>query len=251
MSFIVNGTTFYEPSDFSLITNPVSIDGMMAYKGNLGYRLDKSAVSLAGHNHVGEFIQPTRIWSSNSEVLSIEQRTGYHVLIGCYPRGASLYLNAATGVNASGGYIRSPLLTSVLKWTADGRVSIGGSVYGSYGLTIQTNTDNYGKGIADAWMTYACSRASKSSIAPVPATLIDRVTGVTFVDSQNRPGTGVVAEDLDATGLPGAVDKDPDTGEYLGINTTVLIAPLVNADKELRQQVNTLTDELALIKGRF
>lgn len=124
----------------------------------------------------------------------------------------------------------------------------GGVGVGTYTIDanyiLQLPNSSTKKAKAYAWDTYACSEQTKDRIERIPSALskISSLRGITFNwkegELAGKRGIGVTAEELDALGLPGLVEKDGE--KYTGINLTNLVPVLIEAVKELQAEVMQL-----------
>lgn len=125
-----------------------------------------------------------------------------------------------------------------------GGVGIGNVNNPSNILTVEqgSTTDP----IADAWTTYSSIRW-KSDIDEIsePSRIVSRLRGVRYRSSlTGEESIGLIAEEV-AHVLPEIVDFDPATAEARGIDYARIVAVLVEAHKDLQQEVRGLRQHMA------
>ncbi len=141
--------------------------------------------------------------------------------------------------------------TEAARFTANQRLDFqGGS--GSYRIDLPNNSAiAIGRIRAQGYATYS-SRAWKEDVRPIEHALEKalRLTGVQYrwkPEYGGTPDIGFVMEDV-AEVVPEVVDRDPKTGEYLGMEYSRLTALLVEALKEEHRRNEELRTELAQLR---
>lgn len=250
MSFEVGGITFYEPSDLTLITNPTSITGLLAYNAGNVYRTEKSMWSLATHDHAGSTLYPNIIYGNTAAffVYGKSDNTGYLWLGGgpSTSAGRMQLYGASAGVSSGKVVIYSNNIIAIS--SVQGQLSIrGNNALWNYAL-VAPNSDD-GKLLAKDYVLHASSIDNKIDVTQIPIaqaqTSINKIKGITYKDKEAPTilRTGFTAQDLEATGIPGAVEYD-NTHTFVGINPITLLPSLVEEIKALRQEVNELKARL-------
>jgi len=225
---VLNGITFAEPSDLAIVSwdgdlyfnlkNPSSGAGVLLKCSDLDVRFS----ALLNNNH-GEYLNGTYAdfqvrWQSES-TFSVGKASAPASRIVFYNTGAAT-LQAQNGMTL---------------WASDG------IIYLKDMTRVHTLPAATGKNIyADGFLIHACTAAKKTDKSPIdkPAEKLSKLHGITFTQN-NIPGTGITFEDLESTGLPGAVSRDEE-GNPLGVNFSTVIPLLVEEVKNLRAELNIL-----------
>ncbi|MFA0960747.1 tail fiber domain-containing protein [Roseivirga sp. BDSF3-8] len=167
--------------------------------------------------------------------------------------GGMVYIQGGTG-NAINGYVvidgghnaSSGTSSDIVLGYNYGRVGVG-VFYPTYKLELPNISSTEGRARANAWMTYS-SRRFKENIRAVesPMKKLMDMKGVQFDWKEKNGGRadyGFVAEDL-AKVLPEAIDWNDEKTEAIGVNYNAVTPVLVEALKQLQQEVDQLRNEL-------
>lgn len=246
MSFSVGGITFYEPSDLSLISSWSGFDHVMCQKNNIWYRVNESLFEKRSHTHAGLTIYPGMIimqpasgpaYIEGPSANAIQLRAGGGV--GAYPSitlyGATSSLPGVSIWYAPNGNIAARI-NNTGQWSFCGNWTLG-AAYGA----VFPNSSSKGSIQAYAYVLYASDKRTKTNVKKIdkPKDILQKVEGITYTDEEGLDRVGVSAQDLEASGLPQAVDKDTE-GNYIGINPMLLIYPLLEEVKLLRAELDEL-----------
>ncbi|GBD07665.1 hypothetical protein HRbin21_01496 [bacterium HR21] len=151
--------------------------------------------------------------------------------------------------NASGGSD-----TVKMRLTADGKLLFFDPTNGAqYRIDLPNNTA-IGVGLARSrgWVLYSSQRW-KEDIVTLPNALetVLRLRGVSFRWKPEYGGNhdiGFIAEEVGEV-LPEVVQRDPKTGEYLGMDYMRVVPVLVEALKEEHRRVEELRSEVAQLRS--
>ena len=241
MSFILNGTTYYQPTDKDI----VAYDGgkyLLIATGNTIQRVKMSEVAQSAHVHIYDTLTlsdsyVTRIQSgsaSNQLLLGVSGRPYIHL-----PQLGSTSLQARLMThNALNAITWQAQEAGTYPYCAFGNVSASASWPWQW-----PNEATQGRLRAYSYNTYACDRRTKRSIKPIePKTKLDKLHGIEYIDTAGTPKVGIAAQDLEAAAVPETVFKNKD-GDYEAINLLPLIPVLLEEVKALRK-------ELDVVKGK-
>lgn len=240
MSFVKGGITYYDPDDLTVVTL-ASAEGILSYIGAEEHRTLKSQIASALHDHSGQIIKPNRIdfGTAAGKIQSLPGGYLQNIVLDAGSGRTSLVTQGATYFLFSwhGGGSGIKIFDSYM-------VIGSATAYPAYGITL-VNSDTKGSGLAYAWNTWASSEEWKTDIEPIkdPKLKLNNISGITY-KQDGREGAGITAEDLESTGIPGAVVRDPKTDEFVGIDVTKMIPLLVEAVKALSQEVDSLKSEI-------
>lgn len=224
----IGGIQFKQATDYSIVAYSGSKYVLIA-DGNTPQRVLMSSLAENSHNHSGQVllaraIQPpvtettTSIWGpvgTSSNIIIYQSDSG------------KILINSQNGVSQIQGQFVD------LK-------SLFGD--GNNGIRI-IGTSGYRTALADGWNLYACSVRNKTDILPITnaITRLQKLDGITFKqDGVSR--SGFTAEGLDELGTPDATVKRD--GQYESINPFAPIPVLVQAIKELQQQIDILKQQI-------
>lgn len=222
----IGGELHEQPSDWSI----VSYDGgkyVTITTGDTFQRVLMSELAQPAHNHDGQILYPVAVFGPTA---SGELRLG-GALMGY---GSNIYLYGEThGSKPGWAQIAARKIefnsSDIIKFitVATDKVQIHG--------TVGQRT-----AVADAWNLWPCTLASKEDVQQIdnPVSRVKQSKGITYTQN-GKANTGMSAEDLDATGLPGVTEKDKD-GNYQSINPTAVIGLLFEAVKELSSRLEAL-----------
>ncbi|MCS7177567.1 MAG: tail fiber domain-containing protein [Candidatus Kapabacteria bacterium] len=149
--------------------------------------------------------------------------------------------------------------TVKMRLTADGRLFFSPSNGASYRVDLpNSSTPGVGRIRANAYASYSSLRY-KDEVRPIGEALgkVLRLRGVEFrwkPEHGGREDIGFILEEV-APVVPQVVDRDPQTGELLGMDYSRLTALLVEALKEehrrnesLREKVGQMEEEVARLR---
>ena len=132
----------------------------------------------------------------------------------------------------------------------NGNLGVGVDRHLTYRLTLPTNTDNSGKGVAYAWATYSSIRW-KDNIRPIddPIGKIKQLRGVYFDWKKNKQrDLGMIAEEVGRV-IPEVVSYEDNGKDASGLDYNRLVALLVEVIKEQRKKISSLKQEMLELKG--
>ena len=181
------------------------MQGLLAYNSNALYRLDKAAFALATQ---GVPISWVTFYNGGTNKALRFLGLSDVVYLGFYPsNGLYFYMRGPTASSPNSCGIYGPS-GSIFQATASGMGLAGGSVVGGYGLNLPN--DFAKKARAYSWNLYASDAVNKKDIVKIknPKEILKKVEGITYTDTENKPRVGITAQNLEATNLPGAVDKN-------------------------------------------
>jgi hypothetical protein len=170
--------------------------------------------------------------SDNAPFWIRQENSASYLQLWVAPGTSSLTLFPTMGIIYAGSRI-------VGRWTEAG-LSIGGNnlVASPNRFVLPNNSDECG--LAFAWNTYPCDIRLKTDIHDIsdPFAILERVKGIDFLQAGDRR-MGISAQDLEASGIPGACTKNA-SGQYTSVNETKLIPVLLQAVKSLESRVRAL-----------
>lgn len=224
----IDGTDYEQPTDKAVIPLE-NADYLLTSVGDAIRRVETGDLPEEEHDHADEEIRPSIVYTaptSHKTEMKGYAGTAYVKVYGPndpnYKNWVHIFAPSNKAVSIKGGNIT---------------VLVNGSALAVYNGNV----------FADGFYEWGCSATLKDSITPIE-NATDKVLSLNGIEytQGDKEAIGVVAEELEALGLPGLVIKN-DAGEYEGVNLVRLSPLLIEAFKEQETRIlaqETRIDEL-------
>lgn len=230
MSFDLEGITFSEPEDLAVVsydnTLYMSVANRTTNQVFLILLSDlESIFAMANHNEHGEYLQNGTCTCKVRFIESVNQ-----IKVGT----DSLNLSITDHPSAPQCHLNHGLWLYINGQDTNAKVIFNKS-------SVQTSPPNTSRFFtADGFLLHPCLALNKQNKTPIqnPKNKLSLLNGITFTQN-GIPGTGIVFEELEATGLPGAVERDKEGVPY-GINLLAVIPLLVEGLKVVMAELEEM-----------